>query len=41
MQSKIQMHIESDILRMKIMKDLEGRHKIEIDNKQTEVERIS
>ena len=33
--------IDTDILRMKIQKDIEARHRLEMDQKQAEVERLS
>lgn len=33
--------VDSDILRMKLQKDIEGRHRIELDQKQQEIERLS
>jgi hypothetical protein len=34
MANKISLPIDSDILRMKIQKDIESRHRIEVDQKQ-------
>lgn len=31
MQNKMSLPIDSDIMRMKIQKDIEGRHRIELD----------
>ncbi|CDW85959.1 UNKNOWN [Stylonychia lemnae] len=41
MQNKMTLPIDSDIMRMKIQKDIEGRHRIELDQKQQENERMS
>lgn len=41
MAAKMQLPIDTDILRMKIQKDIESRHRIEIDAKQQEVEKVS
>lgn len=41
MQAKMQLPIDTDILRMKIQKDIEGRHRIELDQRQAEVDRLS
>jgi len=41
MQSKLSLPVDSDILRMKIQKDIEGRHRIELDQKQQETDRLS
>eukprot|EP00347_Sterkiella_histriomuscorum_P015883 403355323 len=41
MQAKMSLPIDSDIMRMKIQKDIEGRHRIELDQKQQDNERLS
>lgn len=41
MQAKMALPIDSDIMRMKLQKDLEGRHRIELDQKQQEIDRLS
>lgn len=41
MQSKMTLPVDSDILRMKVMKETEGRHRIELEQKQSEVDRVS
>ena len=41
MQNKISLPLDTDILRMKIQKDIESRHRIELDSKQQEIERLS
>ena len=41
MANKLQMPIDSDILRMKIQKDVEVRHRVELDQKQAEVDRLA
>lgn len=33
--------VDSDIMRMKIAKDMEARHRLELENLQQEVDRIS
>lgn len=37
----MQLPVDTDIMRMKIAKDLEQRHKIELDQKQQDMERVS
>jgi chromosome segregation ATPase len=37
---KLALPIDTDILRMKIMKDVESRHRIELDQKASEIERL-
>ena len=37
----MQLPIDTDILRMKIQKDIEGRHRVELDQKQQEIDRFS
>lgn len=39
-QNKMALPVDTDILRMKIAKDIEVRHKIEMDQKQQEVDRL-
>ena len=39
--NKIQMPIDTDILRMKIQKDIDTRHRVELDAKQAEIDRLS
>lgn len=41
MASKVSLPIDTDILRMKIQKDIESRHRVELDSKQQEVDRLS
>jgi len=41
MQQRMALPVDSDILRMKLQKDIEGRHRIELDQKQQENERLS
>lgn len=41
MANKLQMPIDTDILRMKIQKDVEVRHRVELDQKQAEVDRLA
>ena len=40
MANKMTLPIDTDIMRMKIQKDIEGRHRIELDAKQHEVDRL-
>ena len=40
MANKMTLPIDTDIMRMKIYKDIEGRHRIELDAKQHEVDRL-
>ena len=40
MANKMTLPIDTDIMRMKIQKDIEGRHRIELDSKQQEVDRL-
>ena len=40
MANKMTLPIDTDIMRMKIQKDIEGRHRIEIEQKQHELERV-
>ena len=39
--SKMQLPVDQDILRMKIQKDLEAKYRFEIDSKTLEIEKIS
>ncbi len=41
MQSRMALPVDSDIMRMKIQKDIEGRHRIELDQKQQDNDRLS
>ena len=41
MAQKLTLPVDTDILRMKIQKDLEARHRIDIDTKVQENERLS
>ncbi len=41
MQQKMTLPIDTDIMRMKIQKDIETRHRADLDQKQQEVERLS
>lgn len=41
MANKMSLPIDTDIMRMKIQKDIEARHRVEIDHKQQEVDKIS
>ena len=41
MSSKMTLPIDTDIMRMKIQKDIEARHRVEIDSKQQEIDRLS
>ncbi len=41
MASKMALPIDTDIMRMKIQKDIEARHRVEIDSKQQEIDRLS
>ena len=40
MANKMALPIDADILRMKIQKDIEGRHRVEMEQKQYEADRI-
>jgi len=40
MANKMTLPIDTDIMRMKIQKDIEGRHRVEIEQKQQELERF-
>lgn len=39
MANKMTLPIDTDIMRMKIQKDIEGRHRVEMENKSHELER--
>lgn len=39
--TRMQLPIDTDILRMKIQKDIESRTRVELDAKQQEIERLS
>jgi len=39
--NKVSMPIDTDILRMKIQKDIDTRHRVDLDAKQTEIDRLS
>lgn len=41
MATKVSLPIDTDILRMKIQKDIESRHRVELDSKQQELDRLS
>ena len=41
MQVKMKLPIDTDILRMKIQKDLENRHRVEIDQRIGEMEKVT
>lgn len=41
MATKMTLPIDTDIMRMKLQKDLEARHRVELDSKQQEFERAS
>jgi hypothetical protein len=41
MHSKLALPVDTDILRMKIAKDMEARHKLEIEGRQTENDRLA
>ena len=41
MSNKMTLPIDTDIMRMKIQKDIEARHRVEIDSKQQEIDRLS
>ena len=41
MANKMSLPIDADILRMKIQKDMESRHRVELEQKQYEVDRLS
>jgi hypothetical protein len=41
MHKKMTLPVDTDILRMKIAKDMEARHRIELEAKQQEVDRLA
>ena len=41
MHNKMALPVDTDILRMKIAKDMEARHRIELESKQQEVDRLA
>lgn len=41
MHNKMTLPVDTDILRMKIAKDMEARHRIELETKQQEVDRLA
>jgi hypothetical protein len=41
MQAKMALPVDTDILRMKLAKDMEARHRLELETKQQECERVS
>jgi len=41
MANKMTLPIDADIMRMKIQKDIEARHRVEVDAKQQEIDRLS
>jgi hypothetical protein len=41
MTNKISLPIDTDILRMKIQKDIDSRHRVELDSKQQEIDRLA
>ena len=41
MQAKMALPVDTDIIRMKIAKDMESRHRLEIETKQQECDRLS
>lgn len=41
MANKIALPMDTDILRMKIQKEIDARHRMELDTKQQEIERLS
>ena len=41
LQAKMALPVDTDILRMKIAKDMEARHRIELENAQAELDRVS
>eukprot|EP00352_Strombidinopsis_acuminata_P001062 CAMPEP_0176342562 /NCGR_PEP_ID=MMETSP0126-20121128/3259_1 /TAXON_ID=141414 ORGANISM="Strombidinopsis acuminatum, Strain SPMC142" /NCGR_SAMPLE_ID=MMETSP0126 /ASSEMBLY_ACC=CAM_ASM_000229 /LENGTH=49 /DNA_ID=CAMNT_0017688017 /DNA_START=302 /DNA_END=451 /DNA_ORIENTATION=- len=41
MANRISLPIDTDIMRMKLQKDIEARHRVELDQKQQEIERLS
>jgi uncharacterized membrane protein len=41
MHNKMSLPVDTDILRMKVAKDMESRHRVEIEAKQQEVDRLA
>jgi hypothetical protein len=41
MSQKMTLPIDTDIMRMKLQKDLEARHRVELEGKQQELDRLS
>ena len=41
MANKMSLPVDTDIMRMKIQKDIEARHRVELETKQAEMERTS
>ncbi len=41
MTNKMSLPIDTDILRMKIHKDIDSRHRVELDSKQQEIDRLA
>ncbi len=41
MHNKMSLPVDTDILRMKVAKDMEARHRVEIEAKQQEVDRLA
>jgi hypothetical protein len=41
MHNKMSLPVDTDILRMKVSKDMEARHRVEIEAKQQEVDRLA
>jgi len=41
MQAKMALPVDTDIMRMKIAKDMEARHRVELENSQAELDRVA
>jgi len=41
MQAKMALPVDTDILRMKLAKDMEARHRLELETKQQECDRLA
>jgi DNA helicase IV len=41
MQNKMALPVDTDILRMKLSKDMEARHRLEVETKQQECDRLA
>ena len=41
LQAKMALPVDTDILRMKLAKDMEGRHRLEVETKQQECDRLA